>query len=156
MKRIPRGTPMIRVQIDRILESAVVLSWKDLVHASQGGPIDIEYAPATHRPYLKIWQMSRRGAWTLVCEYWMARGPTAASVGTLTFSNGYHSAGLAEMLEVIMQHHDNFAPGLNFGAGVVQVIPPTEQENSAAEEYMRHVYESFGLTFAHIPAAALA
>jgi hypothetical protein len=34
MKTIPRGTPMIRVQIDRILESAVVLSWKDLVNPS--------------------------------------------------------------------------------------------------------------------------
>lgn len=154
MKSIPRGTPMIRVQIDRILESAVVLSWKDLVHPSQSGPIDIVYAPANDRPYLKIWQMSRRGAWFLVCEYWSARRPTGASVDNLTFSNGYHSAGLAEMLEVIMQHQDNFAPGLNFGTGRIQVTPPTEQENGAAADRMRHVYESFGLSFAHIPMAA--
>jgi hypothetical protein len=156
MKSILRGTPMIRVQIDRILESAVVLSWKDLVPPSQRGPIDIEYAPATDRPYLKIWQLSRRGAWILVCEYWMTRRPTGASVGRLTFSNGYHSAGLAEMLEVILQHRDNFAPGLNFGTGLVQVTPPTEQENLKSGACMRHVYESFGLTFAHIPAAAAA
>jgi hypothetical protein len=156
MKTIPRGTPMIRVQIDRILESAVVLSWKDLVNPSQRGPIDIEYAPASDRPFLKIWQMSRRGAWILGCEYWIARGPTGASVGRLTFSNGHHSAGLAEMLEVILQHQDNFAPGLNFGTGRIQVTPPTEQENWAAEGCVRHVYESFGLTFAHIPAAAAA
>jgi hypothetical protein len=147
---------MIRVQIDRILESAVVLSWKDLVHPSQRGPIDIEYAPTTDRPYLKIWQLSRRGAWILVCEYWMTRRPTGASVGRPTFSNGYHSAGLAEMLEVIMQHQDNFAPGLNFGTGLIQVTPPTEQENLKSGACMRHVYESFGLTFAHIPAAAAA
>ena len=33
---------------------------------------------------------------------------TRAPVDGLTFSNGYHSAGLAEMLEVIMQHQDHF------------------------------------------------
>lgn len=156
MKSIPHGTPIIRVQIDRILESAVVLSWKDLVHPSQRGPIDIEYAPASDRPYLKIWQLSGRGAWSLVCEYWMARGPTGASVGRLTFSNGYHSAGLAEMLDVVMLHRDNFAPGLNFGTGLIQVTPPTDQENLKSGACMRHVYESFGLSFAHIPAAAAA
>jgi hypothetical protein len=33
-----------RVARDRILESAVILSWKDLVHPPQRGSIHIEYA----------------------------------------------------------------------------------------------------------------
>jgi hypothetical protein len=149
-------TPMIRVQMDRILESAVVLSWNDLLHPSQKGLIQIEYAPGTRLPYLKIWQLTGRGEWRLVCEYRMSRGLTGTPGDRLTFSNGYHSAGLAAMLEVIMQHQDNFAPALKPGIGLIQVTPPQGQENFAADACMRHVYESFGLTFAHIPVAALA
>jgi hypothetical protein len=154
MKSIGQETTMIRVQMDRILESAVVLSWKDLFHPSQSGLIHIEYAPGTRRLYLKIWQLTASGEWSLVCEYWIAPGPTGDPV--LTFSNGYHSAGLAEMLEVIMQHQDNFAPSLEAGVGVIQVTPPTGRENLAADACMKYVYESLGLPFAHIPAAALA
>lgn len=156
MKSIPQGTTMVRVQMDRILESAVVLSWKDLLHPSQGGLIHIEYAPGTRLPYLKIWQLTGRGEWSLVCEYWMSRGPTDSPGDGMTFSNDYHSAGLAEMLEVIMQHQDNFAPSLKPGAGLIQVTLPTELESLASGACMRHVYESFGLSFAHIPIAASA
>ncbi len=156
MKSIPQGTTMVRVQMDRILESAVVLSWKDLLHPSQGGLIHIEYAPGTRLPYLKIWQLTGRGEWSLVCEYWMSRGPTDSPGDGMTFSNDYHSAGLAEMLEVIMQHQDNFAPSLKPGAGLIQVTLPTELESLASGACMRHVYESFGLSFAHIPIAAAA
>jgi hypothetical protein len=60
------------------------------------------------------------------------------------------------MLEVIMQHQDNFAPSLKPGAGLIQVTLPTEQENLASGACMRHVYESFGLSFARIPVAAAA
>jgi hypothetical protein len=74
----------------------------------------------------------------------------------MTFSNDHHSAGLAEMLEVIMQNQEKFAPSLNPGAGLIQVMLPTEQENLASGARMRHVYESFGLGFVHIPAAAAA
>jgi hypothetical protein len=155
MKSIPQGTTMVRVQMDRILESAVVLSWKDLLHPSQGGLIHVEYAPGTRLPYLKIWQLTGRGEWSLVCEYWM-HGPAGSPGNRMTFSNDYHSAGLAEMLEVIMQHQDNFAPSLKPGAGLIQVTLPIEQESLAAGARMRHVYESFGLSFAHIPAAAAA
>jgi hypothetical protein len=156
MKSIPQGTTMVKVQMDRILESAVVLSWKDLLHPSQRGLIHVEYAPGTRLPYLKIWQLTGRGEWSLVCEYWMSRGPTDSPGDGMTFSNDYHSAGLAEMLEVIMQHQDNFAPSLKPGAGLIQVTLPTELESLASGACMRHVYESFGLSFARIPIAAAA
>ncbi len=144
------------VQMDRILESAVVLSWSDLLHQSQRGLIQIEYAPGTRLHNLKLWHLTGRGEWSLICEYWMSRGPTDSPGDGVTFSNDYHSAGLAEMLEVIMQHQDNFAPSLKPGAGLIQVTLPTEQENLTSGASMRHVYESFGLSFAHIPAASAA
>jgi hypothetical protein len=154
MNSIPQGTTMAKVQMDRILESAVVLSWNDLLRPSQGGLIHIEYAPGTRLPYLKIWQLTGKGEWSLVCEYWMSREPTDNPGDEMTFSNDYRSAGLAEMLGVIMQHQDNFAPSIKPGAGLVQVTPPTEQENLASAARMRHAYERFGLSFAHIPVAA--
>jgi hypothetical protein len=158
MNSIPQGTTMVKVQMDRILESAVVLSWKDLLRPSQRGLIHIEYAPGNRLPYLKIWQLTGtgRGEWSLVCEYWMSPGLAYSPGSGMTFSNDYHSAGLAEMLEVIMQHQDNFAPSLKPGAGLIQVTLPTEQENLASAACMRHVYESFGLSFARIPVAAAA
>jgi hypothetical protein len=152
----PQGTTMVKVQMDRILESAVVLSWRDLLHQSQGGPIHIEYAPGTRLAYLKIWQLTGKGEWSLVCEYWMPHGPTDSPGDGIKFSNHYHSASLAEMLEVIMQHQDNFAPSLNPGAGLIQVTLPTVQETLTSGACMRHVYESFGLSFDRIPAAAAA
>jgi hypothetical protein len=155
MNKSSQGSSMVNVQMDRILKSAVVLSWKDLLHSSQRGPIHIEYAPGTRLQYLKIWQLTGRGEWSLICEYWM-HGPAESPGNGMTFSNDYHSAGLAEMLEVIMQHQDNFAPSLNPGAGLIQVTLPTEQENLASGARMRHVYESFGLSFIHIPAVATA
>ncbi len=157
MKSIPHGTRTISVQIDRILESAVVLSWKDLLQPSQRGLIQIEYTPGTRLPFLKIWQLAGSGEWSLVAEYWMSRGATGTPADGMTFSNGYHSAGLAAMLEVIMQHQDHFVASLvRPWAGLIQVTPPTEQEHLAAGACMRHAYESLGLTFAHIPAAAIA
>ena len=156
VNRIPQGKTIVSVQMDRILKSAVVLSWRDLLHPSQKGLIHIEYAPGTRLPYLKIWHLTGRGEWRLVCEYWMLRGSTESPGAGMTFSNDYHSAGLAEMLEVIMQHQDNFAPSPKPGAGVIQVTLPTEQENLMSGACMRHAYESFGLSFAHISAAAVA
>jgi hypothetical protein len=143
--------------MDRILESAVILNWKDLVHPSQRSPLYIEYVPETRLPYLKIRQLTGRGEWILVCEYWMSRGLTDAPVDGLTFSNGYYSARLAEMLEVIMQHQDHFVDSrARPRAGSIQVTPPTEQEILAAGACMRHTYGFFGLNFADIPAIGLA
>ena len=45
MTSIPRGTPMI--QMRRILDNAVILSWKDLLRPSQRGFIQVEYVPGS-------------------------------------------------------------------------------------------------------------
>ena len=152
MSSIGNGKCAMKIQMDRILTSAVVLSWEDLLHVSQRGLIHIEYAPGKSLRYLKIWQLTGKGEWSLVCEYWMPNGTTAATRDGMTFSNDYHSPGLLEMLEVIMQHQDSFiASPIAPGAGLIQVTRPTDQESIAATDCMRQAYESLGLTFAQIP-----
>lgn len=157
MSGIPHEKRVMKVQIDRVLESSVVLSWKDLLHASEKGLIHIDYAPGPSLEYLKIWQLTAKGSWSLICEYWMRQGQTAIPAKGMTFSNEYHSAGLAEMLEVIMQHQGSFMTSLGRpGAGLIQVTPPTEQESLAASACMRDAYEGLGLLFDRIPSAAIA
>ena len=83
--------------------------------------------------------------------------PDSTQPAGMTFSNDFHSVGLAEMLGVIMQHRDRFATSLvGPGVGLIQVTPPTDQENVAASASMRHAYASLGLNFAHIPTATMA
>lgn len=156
-KSIPNEKRSIKIELDRILTSAVVLSWEDLLHVTHGGLIHIEYAPGKTLQYLKVWELTGKGKWSLVCEYWMSRGSTAVPHDGMTFSNDYHSAGLTDMLEMIMQHQNRFSDSLHKpGAGLIQVTLPTAQESLAATACMRQAYESLGLTFAHIPTAAMA
>lgn len=157
MTGIPHGKRVIRIRLDRILESAVVLSWKDLLHVSQRGLIHVEYAPGLSLQYLKIWELTGKGSWSLICEYWMQHGQGATPIAGPTFSNDFHSEGLAQMLEVIMQHQGSFMTSFGRpGAGLIQVTPPTEQDSLAASACMRDAYEGLGLSFASIPAAAAA
>ena len=142
----------MKIQMNRILTSAVVMSWEDLVHGSQRGLIHIEYAPGKSLEYLKIWQLTGKGEWSLVCEYWMPNGTTAIKRDGMTFSNDYHSAGLARMLEVIMQHQESFAASLIApGDGLIQVTLPTNQESVTATDCMRRAYQGLGIAFTQIP-----
>ncbi len=157
MSNIVDGKCAMKIQMGRILTSAVVLSWDDLLHVARRGLIHIEYAPGKSFEYLKIWQLTGKGEWSLVCEYWMPNGITTATRDGMTFSNDYHSARLAEMLEVVMQHQDSFtASHIAPGTGLIQVEAPTDQDRVAATDCMKHAYVSLGLTFAQIPATVAA
>ena len=154
MTSIQRTVPVI--QMSQVLESAVILSWKDLLRPTQRGLIQIEHVPGGHISYLKIWQLTGKGEWSLVCEYWLSHRPEVASDDGATFSNGYHSAGLAAMLQVIMQHQDQFAPIRPGSPNSIQVHLPTEQDTLAAAACMKQAYESVGLAFTDIPVFAAA
>lgn len=155
---IPTMAPMQRVQIARVLESAVVLSWKDLLHPSKEGLVHVEYgtAPEPSLQYLKIWLSTTRGAWDLICEYSMSSGSSRVPAAGLTFSNGYHSADLALMLEQMMQHHDGFPNSLSGESAVnlIQVHSPTERDRVNAGACMTEAYHRLGLPFAATPGAA--
>ena len=154
MTTIPHATSII--QMHRILESAVILSWKDLLHPSQRDLIQIEYVPGNPRSYLRIWQLTGKGEWSLVCDHWRSHLPAVAKDDGTTFSNGYHSADLAAMLRVIMQHEDQFAPVRPGSPNSAQVQLPTEQDTLAATACMKQAYESFGLVFTHVSAIGVA
>jgi hypothetical protein len=154
MTAIPNATPVL--PMSRILESAVILSWKDLLRPSQRDLVQIEYVSGAHLSYLKIWQLTGKGEWSLVCEYWLSHKPAVATDDGATFSNGYQSADLAAMLRVIMQHQERFAPVPTGSPCAPQVQPPTEQDTLAATACMQQAYETFGLVFTHVPAVAVA
>src|SRR5579859_8086711 len=113
--------------LERILESAIVVSWADLVHDAQTGLIHVEYgfAPTGTLDYLKFWSSITRGHWLLACEYWMSAN-TFHSAG-VRFDNGYASERLAHILESVMQRQTSFVLPPNLGRqGLLQIPPPTQ------------------------------
>ena len=149
---IPYLASRRRLQIEDILESAVVLSWKELLDSSHKGVVHVEYgtAPEPSLQYLKIWLSTTRGKWDLICEYWMSRGSSSLPAAGLTFSNGYHSAHLAHMLEDVMRRHGGIAGSLSgeTSVGLIMVGPPTEGDTLEASDRMSKAYERLGLAFA--------
>ena len=84
--------------LDQVLESAIVVSWADLMHGAEAGLIHVEYgfAPGGTLDYLKVWSSITPGHWLLACEYWMS--PSTFHGTGITFDNGYQSEGLAHIL----------------------------------------------------------
>ena len=155
---IPYLAPIEKVQIYRVLESAVVLSWKELLQSSHKGVVHVEYgtAPEPSLQYLKIWLARRRGTWDLICEYWMCRGTSTVPAAGLTFSNGYYSAHLAQMLEDVMRHQDGIPGSLSgqTSLGLIVVESPTEDDRQKAGNCMSHAYKQIGLKFGTIASRA--
>ena len=119
--------------LEKILESAVVISWADLTRGTPTGLIHIEYgfAAAGTLDYLKVWASLARGHWLLACQYWMSEN-TFHSAGA-GFENGYESESLAHILEIAMQHQNSFVLPPNLGRqGLLQISAPTAQEIAAA------------------------
>ena len=119
--------------LEHILESAIVVSWADLMRGTEAGLIHIEYgfAPDATLDYLKVWSSLTRGHWLLACEYWMSDS-TFRSTG-VRFENGYKSDGLAHILESVMQHQNFFVRPPNLGRqGLLQISTPTAEESAEA------------------------
>jgi len=133
------------LNLDRILESAVVISWDDLTRGTPTRLIHIEYGFASTGTleYLKVWSSITRGHWLLACEYWMAAN-TLHRTG-VRFENGYQSTGLARILEFVMQHQDYFLLPADLGRqGLLQIPTPTEEESAAAAIAVNEAVHSFG------------
>ena len=140
--------------LERVLESAVVASWADLVRGAQTGLIHIEYgfAPGGTLDYLKLWSSITPGHWLLACEYWMTTS-TFHNRG-VCFDNGYQSEGLSHILESVMQHQDKFSLPTDFGRqGLLQIPTPTEEESTAAAASVSEAFDRLGSVLAQ-PALA--
>ena len=140
--------------LSRILESAVVASWADLMRGAQTGLVHIEYgfAPGGTLDFLQVWSSPTRGHWLLVCSWWMS---ASGLHGTgVYFENGYESEGLAHILELVMQHQNAFSLPGNLGRpGLLQIPTPTEEESAASVVYVKEIFDSLGLALAE-PALA--
>jgi len=140
--------------LEGILESAVVVSWADLMRGAQTGLIHVEYgfALAGTLDYLKLWSSSTPGHWLLACEYWMTTS-TFHNRG-VSFDNGYQSQGLAHILECVMQHQDRVSLPPDFGRqGLLQIPTPPEEENTAAAASVSEAFAHLGSALAEpVPA----
>jgi hypothetical protein len=126
--------------LERILESAVVVTWADLMRGAQTGLIHIEYGftPSGTLDCLQIWSSIARGHWLLACEYWMSAS-TFHGTG-VHFDNKYGSKELAHILESVMQHQTAFAPPNLGRQGLLQISTPTEEESKAATAYVAETF----------------
>lgn len=139
----PNGNP----SLEQILESAIIVSWADLMGDAKTGLIHIEYgfAPTGTLDYLKIWSSLTRGHWLLACEYWVSE-TTFHGTG-VRFDNGYESEGLAHILEFVMRYQSEFALPTNLGRqGLLQISTPTQEESAAAGELVRESLDRLGST----------
>lgn len=128
--------------IDRILESAVYLNWKDFTSDSPPNAVRLEYraAPTRSLKCLKLWSCVSRGHWRLVCEYWMEPDPTHQQ--GITFTKTYSSPGFTRMLDAIMQHQEVFSMARGDLRGwVVQIGSPDEAQCAAARRDMTEALE---------------
>ena len=129
------------ITLDQILESAVVLSWKDLLPGTRTSLVHVEYrlGPGGSLEFLKVWSSITRGHQYLVCEW----NPSAAA-NHVSFSNDFYSKDLAQMLESIIQHQAAFFKDLTLHRdGLVQIHPPTEEDQRIAEACMAEAFQWF-------------
>src|SRR3974390_3839208 len=98
--------PAHDVRLDQVLESAVVLNWKDLVQGQAAGLVQVEYHVGGDRSVdcLKMWSFTPRGYSSLICNYSVNPGWS----GGPSFSNGFHSRDLGRSLESIMLNQNLF------------------------------------------------
>jgi hypothetical protein len=124
--------------LERILESAVVVNWKDMMRGADSGLIHIDYGFGARGTldYLQIWSSIARGQWLLACEYWMS--PSVLHRTGVRFDNGYQSEGLAHILRSVMQHQVAFLLPEDLGRqGLLQIPTPTQEEAVAASAQVR-------------------
>jgi len=135
--------------LDRTLESAIVVSWKDLLRGAQSGLIHVEYGFASTGTldYLKVLSSPTRGHWLVACEYWMSASVVHAA--GVRFENGFTSEKLAHILEFVMQHQDSFVlPPARHRDGLLQIPTPTMEEDTAAAAMINKVLGGFALPLA--------
>ena len=131
--------------LERILESAIVVSWADLMPGAQTGLIHIEYgfAPSGTLDYLKVLASITRGQWLVACEYWMSAS-TFHSAG-IHFHNGYQSEGLAHILESVMRNQTAFSLPADLGRqGLLQIPTPTKEESAVAAASVSEALDRIG------------
>jgi hypothetical protein len=139
--------------LERILESAVIVSWADLMRGAQAGLVHIEYGLAAGGTldYLKFWSSISRGHWLLAVEYWAS--PSKSHSTGVHFENGYESEALKQILDSVMQHQIEFLLPVDFGRqGLLQIATPTQQESVLASALLNETLPHLGTLAELVPA----
>lgn len=128
------------ISFDRVLESASILAWNDLMPEGPDAVIQVEYRGNRNAlEYLKVWGSVTRGSWNLigVCESF----PTGP-LGRLNFADGYVSNDYADMLYLITQRQAAFAREDTVGQStILAVYAPSDQDRDAAEDVLRQALD---------------
>jgi hypothetical protein len=143
--------PIQSQNLERVLQSAVVVSWAELVRGGQNGLVNIEYglSPSGLLNHLQVWSSSRRGYWLLACSYWMSASESH-DMG-IHFDNGYQSEALGRILAVVMQHQQAFVLPPNLcRQGSLQITTPGEAERATAAVSVKEAIDSLGFGLGEI------
>ena len=127
--------------LDKILESAVVANWSELMRGEQSGVIHVEYGfvPTGTLDYVQVWSCITRGHWLLACAW--TSDSTSDGTG-VHFENGYESEGLAHILELVMTHQNVFDLPASVGrARLLQIATPNPEETTAAAASISGVFD---------------
>ena len=139
--------------LERVLESAVVVSWPDLMRGAQAGLVQIEYdfAAGGTLDDLKFWSSITRGHWLLAVEYWAS--PSKSHSTGVHFENGYESEALKHILNSVMQHQSKFSLPVNLGRqGLLQIAAPTQQESVLASALVNETLDCLDSLDERVPA----
>lgn len=127
----------------RLLKSAVVMSWTDLISEGQSGTVhvDCRFGDENAVDHLTIWVATERGEWRLAGEYSMSRAKK--SLTGMSFESSYRSEKLGCTLDTILEHQHSFAPLPNPGRdGLIEVEQPTTRERRMAESTIASMLRS--------------
>jgi hypothetical protein len=115
------------------LECAVLVTWEDLIHAGTPGLVHIKYRYAADHSLasLQVWACETSGYWKMVCECLDLQ--TAIKDTSVTFSNGYRSDALTQLLKFVVKYQREFyrIPDLNPDR-LAQIQVPTNEEKIRA------------------------
>ena len=122
--------------LQRMLESAVIANWADVLPAIPGGQVDLEYRIAADGSleFLRLWACSRKGFCSLICQYSMFW--KWSSTQEVSFGSGFQSTALANALAYVLQHQGSFDHRSPSIRGWAQVQQPTKEQTRMAAEYV--------------------
>lgn len=131
MTAMPYLPVVSKPSFDFALESAVSLSWNELMPASPNGIINVEYHsnPGHLLEYLKVWKSSERGYWSLICEYWKT-SPWSHAPG-ISFGKGYGPGEFSRRLEDVMTRENDFDKSSQQDS-LIQINSDTVSERNTA------------------------
>ncbi|MGB7622067.1 MAG: hypothetical protein WBN92_06925 [Terriglobia bacterium] len=128
------------MELEKAFQLGVILAWDDLVKVTTPCSVRIEYVsePKTPLDNLSVWFGKTGGYDDRVCDYWKEMSP--AHPPGITFANGFSSGVLAQTLDFIMKHQDQFTRRPEAGRhGLVLIYPPAGDECTEAATWMRGI-----------------